>query len=133
MYRSWAYILMMVATLIGAVALVWPSPQVRTIEEIAMTPPVPPRAETAGKSVKPVKPAPGAKPPSKAAAASAPPAVIKRIPPQNTSTKRAGPLLQNGMEPGLDLGGLKPGDPLPAGTPKPVKPPWPARPKPAPK
>jgi hypothetical protein len=36
MVRSWAYILMFAATLAGLVALVWPSPQVQTIEEIAM-------------------------------------------------------------------------------------------------
>jgi len=97
MYRSWAYILMMVATLAGVVGLLWPSPQVRTIEEIAMPVRNVPRAEPPPKTPKPAaKPAAAAK---RQEPAPAPPAVVKRIPAQNTSTKRATPMLENGLQP----------------------------------
>ena len=94
MYRSWAYILMMAATLAGVIALAWPSPEVRTIEEIAMPSRAPARAEPAPKpkgqvkagAAKPAKPEP-------------PPEVVKRMPEQTTATKRAGgAVINNGME-----------------------------------
>jgi hypothetical protein len=96
MYRSWAYILMILATLVGIVALVWPSPQVQTIEQIAsVTRDVAPRAEAPAKAPKsPAKAQAKAKP----AAEPAPPAVLKKMPAPNTTTRRAGPLLQNGLE-----------------------------------
>jgi hypothetical protein len=135
MYRSWAYILMVVATLAGVVGLLWPSPQVRTIEDIAMPARSAPRAEAPAKAPK----APGkspAKPPR--VEAPAPPAVVKRMPVQTTSTKRAGPLLENGLQPnmfgrpvGADI--LDRGDPPGAAPPKPgnpssARPPSPPRP-----
>lgn len=96
MYRSWAYIVMAVATLTGVVALLWPSPTVRTIEEIAM-PVRPPRAEAPAKQPKAAaKAAASAK-----AAKPAPPAVLNRVAPRNTATKRAAPVLQNGLQPNM--------------------------------
>jgi len=114
MYRSWAYILMVGATLVGVVALLWPSPEVRSIEDIASAArQPPPRAESPAKPAKPPAKAAQAKAASKAAA-EAPPAVVKRIPPQNTSTKRAGPLLQNGLQPGIVINPNVPPTPAPA-------------------
>lgn len=99
MYRSWAYILMIIATLVGVVALLWPSPAVRTIEDIASVereaPPV--RAEAPAKAPKAPKPAPAAKAPAKPV----PPPVVDRMPTANTLAKRAAPVLQNGLQPNL--------------------------------
>lgn len=99
MYRSWAYILMAAATLAGMVALLWPSPQVRTIEEIAAPVRAAPRAEAPAKAPKPPAKASQAKP--KPEAAPAPPAVIKKMPAQNTTTRRSAPVLQNGLQPNM--------------------------------
>lgn len=101
MYRSWAYILMVAATLVGVVALLWPSPQQRSIEELAsVTHEAPPRAEAPPKASKPSA-KPGARSASKpAAAAAAPPAVVKRVPQSNTVTKRGGAMIQNGIQQG---------------------------------
>jgi hypothetical protein len=98
MIRSWAYILMFAATLAGVVALVWPSPQVQTIEEIAM--PVrtaPPRAEPPPKAAK----ATAKTPPSarREPPAPAPPAVVKKMPAPNTTTRRQLAQPDNGMQP----------------------------------
>src|SRR6187402_2003305 len=98
MVRSWAYILMFAATLAGLVALVWPSPQVQTIEEIAM--PVrtaPPRAEPPPKAAKQ-----SAKTPQKREAqppAPPVPAAVKNMPAPNTTTKRQLAQPENGMQP----------------------------------
>ena len=95
---------MILATLVGIVALVWPSPQVQTIDEIASVPrDNTPRAEPPARPAKPV--AKGAQPKAKAAAAPAPapPAVLKKMPAPNTTTKRAGPLVQNGLEPQVPI------------------------------
>lgn len=99
MYRSWAYILMIAATLVGVVALLWPSPPVRTIEDIApvQREAAPARAEAPPKAPKAPKPAPAAKAPPKPA----PPAVVDRMPAANTLAKRAAPVLQNGLQPNL--------------------------------
>lgn len=101
MYRSWAYILMIVATLVGVVALLWPSPAVRTIEDIATIQHAEsaPRAEPAAKSAKSAtKPAAAPKPAPKPAA---PPSVVQKMPAPTTSARRAAPVLQNGLQPGL--------------------------------
>jgi hypothetical protein len=99
MVRSWAYILMFAATLAGLVALVWPSPQVQTIEEIAM--PVrtaPTRAEPAAKPAKAsAKTPPAAK--RNPAPPPAPAAVAKKMPSPNTTTKRQLAQPDNGMQP----------------------------------
>ncbi|HEY2774765.1 MAG TPA: hypothetical protein VGK20_12025 [Candidatus Binatia bacterium] len=117
MYRSWAYILMVIATLVGIVALVWPSPQVRTIEEIAMPSaghtPVP-HAEAAGKAPKNAGRAMQNKPNAKGsaaagagagktppAAAAPAPTVVTHLPASNTTTRRAAPIIQNGMQPNM--------------------------------
>jgi hypothetical protein len=136
MYRSWAYILMVVATLAGVVGLLWPSPQVRTIEDIAMPARSAPRAEAPAKAPKAAGKSP-AKPP-RAEPAAAPPAVVKRIPPQTTSTKRAGPVLQNGLQPGIlsrmpiaptpDRGGSAGAAPPKPGSTAPPRPPSMSRP-----
>jgi hypothetical protein len=98
MYRSWAYILMIAATLVGVVALLWPSPPVRTIEDIAsVEQAAPARAEAPAKAPKAPKPAPAAKAPAKPA----PPPVVDRMPAANTLAKRAAPVLQNGLQPNL--------------------------------
>jgi len=148
MYRSWAYILMVVATLAGVVGLLWPSPSVRTIEEIAMPArSAPARAEAPAKAAKAAgKPAQGAKPAARAEAAPAPPAVVKRMPPQTTSTKRAGAAVpQNGMQPNmlgnppgegmLGRGGpaaaAPPARPGGAITPRPLNPPRPSTEQPS--
>ena len=107
MYRSWAYILMLVATLAGVVALVWPSPEVRTIEEIAMPARTAPRSEAPAKPAKAAKAAQAAKPAPKPAAP-VPPAVAKHVPAPNTTTHRAGPVLEKGMPQNL-LGKPAPG------------------------
>jgi hypothetical protein len=115
MYRSWSYILMVVATLVGLVALLWPSPQVFHVAEDAppaqVRPAAPPRAE-----------APPAKAPkggAKAAGPKAPepPPVAKKVPPQNTTAKRLAPTAPGGMQPNLfgkpGPEGAKPGAPPP--------------------
>jgi hypothetical protein len=99
MVRSWAYILMVAATLAGLVALVWPSPKVQTIEEIAM--PVrtaPTRAEPASKPAKTAaRTPPAAK--REPAPAPTPAAVAKKMPAPNTTTKRQFAKPDNGMQP----------------------------------
>jgi hypothetical protein len=120
MYRSWAYILMVLATLVGVVALVWPSPQVRTIEEIAApahepapkaeAPAKPPKAAAkGGQANKPPKPAPALPPP--------PPPAVKHMPQPNTTTKRAGagPRIENGLAPGIAINPNAAVPPLPPG------------------
>ncbi len=103
MYRSWAYILMIFATLVGIVALVWPSPQVQTIEEIASVAPASaPRAEAPVRPAKPVAKAAQAKA-KPAAPEPPPPPVVKKMPAPNTTTRRAGPLVQNGLEPQVPI------------------------------
>jgi hypothetical protein len=141
MYRSWAYILMVAATLAGIVALVWPTPPVRTIEEIAMPVRPAPRAETP-KAPKPPPKAGPSKATPKPEATPVPPAVLKRMPTSNTTTRRLSPTLENGLQansfgtPGQDGiqpmappaigGGVEPPPPPPAGNPPP--PPRPAVP-----
>lgn len=105
MYRSWAYILMVGATLAGMVGLLWPSPKVMTIEDIAMPARSASRAEAPAKAPKapgksPAKPARTEAAPA-SPAAPAPPAVVERMPAQTTTTKRAGPVLQNGLQPNM--------------------------------
>ena len=84
MLRSWGYILMVAATLVGVVALLWPGPPLRTVEQIAIPErPAPTRSEPSPKAPKQsAKPAPPKK---------APPAVIERLPQKNTTTGRAAP------------------------------------------
>src|SRR5688572_13609435 len=99
MVRSWAYILMIAATLAGLVALVWPSPEVQTIEEIAMPArTAPTRAEPPPKPSKPAAKSPqGGKrdtPP-----APAPAAVAKKMPAPNTTTRRQLAQPDNGINP----------------------------------
>ncbi len=97
MYRSWGYILMFAATLAGLVALLWPAPPVRTIEEITMPARPAPRSEAPSKPArqpsKPVPPKPAPKP--------AAPAVVERMPQQNTTTRRGTAVPQNGLQPGV--------------------------------
>jgi len=120
MYRSWAYILMVVATLAGVVGLLWPSPAVRTIEDIAMPVRTAPRAEAPAKAPK----AAGKAPAKPARPEPAPAAVVKKMPSQTTTTKRAGPVLQNGLQPNM-FGGragegiLERGGPAAGAQPKP--------------
>lgn len=127
MYRSWAYILMAVATLAGVVALLWPGPSVRTIEEISMPARPAPRAEVPARPNKATKPA---KSSSRNTPKPAPPAVVERMPRQNTATRRAAPVLQNGLQPTMNLGNpdaIRAGN----GTPRPpvaIRPLHPARP-----
>jgi hypothetical protein len=136
MYRSWAYILMIGATLIGMVALLWPSPVVRTIEDTAATvDAAPSRADGAGKSGKAPKAASAAKPPAKPVAP--PPAVVGKMPAANTTIRRAAPVLQNGLQPNMfgqpagerptppPAPAVRPGAPVSA---RPVIPPRPAPP-----
>lgn len=97
MYRSWAYILMIAATLVGVVALLWPSPPARTIEEIVPAArEAAPRVEAPAKAPKTPKPQPAAKAPAKPA-----PPVVAKMPAANTTAKRAAPVLQNGMQPNI--------------------------------
>lgn len=97
MYRSWAYILMIAATLVGVVALLWPSPPARTIEEIVpVAREAAPRAEAPAKAPKAPKSPPAAKTPAKPA-----PPVVAKMPAANTTAKRAAPVLQNGMQPNI--------------------------------
>jgi len=121
MYRSWAYILMIVATLVGVVALVWPSPTVRTIEDIASLSrdAAPARAEAPAKTPKAAKAA-AAKPAPKPAPP--PPPAVAHMPAATTLAKRSAPVLQNGMQPNI-FG-------QPVGTPSPAAPS--AGPKPGP-
>lgn len=131
MYRSWGYILMFAATLAGVVALLWPTPPVRTIDEITM----PARPAT--------RPEPPSKPPKQAAKPSppkpkpAPPAVVDRMPQQNTTTRRGAAVPQNGLQPnmfGQPTGagvldrGAPPSAPAPAITARPTTPPPPPAP-----
>jgi hypothetical protein len=104
MYRSWAYILMIAATLVGVVALLWPSPRVQTISQIQTA-----ARDTAPRPEPPSKPVkPAAKTPAKPAAKptgmpAAPPSVLKKMPSSNTTTERATPgraVPDNGMQPG---------------------------------
>ena len=98
MVRSWAYILMFAATLAGLVALVWPSPKVQTIEEIAAPArTAPPRAETAAKPAKAAQKSPSS---AKREPASPPPAAVaKKMPAPNTTTRRQFAQPENGMQP----------------------------------
>ena len=130
MYRSWAYILMAVATLAGVVALIWPGPSVRTIEEISLPVRPAPRAEAPARPNKAAKPA---KSSSRNTPKPAPPAVVERMPRQNTATRRAAPVLQNGLQPTMNLGnpdamGAGKGTPAPPGAPVAIRPLHPARP-----
>lgn len=142
MGRSWAYILMVAATLAGAVALLWPSPQVPTIEVIAV-PEKAPRAEAPARAPKAAasRPTQGAKAPK----AEAPEAPAKRIPPMNTSTRRTEPAINNGLQQPNFLGkpaaGPKAGDAAAPSAPaasgflgeprpksdRPTNPPWPKK------
>jgi hypothetical protein len=99
MVRSWAYILMIAATLAGLVALVWPSPKVQTIEEIAMPArTAPTRAEPAPKPAKAAAKSPqGGK--RDAPPAPAPAAVARKMPAPNTATRRQLAQPENGMQP----------------------------------
>lgn len=101
MNRSWAYILMIVATLVGVVALLWPSPDVLTIAEVAPAPreAAAPRSEVPARAPKAAKPAPAAKAPAKPAPAAPP--VVSHMPSASTLAKRATPQIQNGMGPNL--------------------------------
>lgn len=92
MYRSWAYILMIMATLAGVVGLLWPSPPVRTIQEIAM-----PARGGGKKAGRPAARTPS-KPPRPRAAPPAPP-VVRRMPSHTTSSRRGAAVPQNGMQP----------------------------------
>jgi len=137
MYRSWAYILMVVATLAGVVGLLWPSPAVRTIEDIAMPTRTAPRAEAPAKAPKAAGKSPAK--PARTEPAPAPPAVVKKMPPQTTATKRAGAVPQNGLQPNMlgqsaNEGILDRKVPAPAAPPQPgaVVPPRPFMPRPAP-
>ena len=97
MVRSWAYILMFAATLAGLVALVWPSPKVQTIEDIAAPArTAPPRAETAAKPAKASQKSP---PSAKREPAPPPAAVAKNMPAPNTTTRRQLAQPENGMQP----------------------------------
>ena len=92
---------MILATLVGIVALVWPSPQVQTVEQIATAAREPERQETPRPAMAAAKPQ---QPKAKAAAApEPPPPVVKKMPAPNTTTRRAGPLLQNGLEPPMAI------------------------------
>lgn len=132
MVRSWAYILMIAATLAGVVALVWPSPEVQVIEEIAMPARAPaPRAEA------PQKPAKAAanKAPQAAKKEAAPvPAVVKDMPAPNTTTKRQYAKPDNGMQPSpfsrTGSEGAKPAEPArpPSSHGAPPRPPMPFKP-----
>ena len=143
MYRSWAYILMVVATLAGVVALLWPAPPLRTIADLATdarpvakaeAPAKPIKAGSkAGQGVKASAPAKPTPPPPVAAA------VAKKVPAPTTLGHRAGPVLQNGLEHDM-FGkpietGTAPGSPA-AGAPIPPRPPGSAMkalpPRPAP-
>lgn len=136
MYRSWGYILMFAATLAGVVALLWPTPPVRTIEEIAMpTRPAPARPEPPAKQPKQASKPPAPKPPP---AKPAPPAVVGRMPQQNTTTRRGAAVPENGLQPNTaspsrpgvpDRG---PPPPKPVITPRPVNPSSPPPPPSAP-
>ena len=99
---------MILATLVGVVALVWPSPQVQTIEQIASVEREAPRAEPA-RAAKPAAKAP-ARDKAKPAAAPAPPAVVAKMPAPNTTTRRSGALMHNGLAPPMEV---KPGDNTP--------------------
>lgn len=103
MRRSWAYVLMIVATLAGGSALLWPLPPTVRIEEVyvpgAARPAPSPRPEAAS--------SPRNKGASRAGSAAAaakpePPAVVKRFPVQNTSLKRLTPQ----PRPGENAGGV---------------------------
>ena len=126
MYRSWAYILMVAATLVGVVALLWPSPQQRSIEDLAsVSREASPRAEAPPKAAKPSA-KPGAKSAAKPAAA-VPPAVVKRVPQSNTVTRRGGAMIQNGIQQGpfnqpIPESALPPAPPGAATPPKPGAP-----------
>jgi hypothetical protein len=122
MVRSWAYILMIAATLAGVVALVWPSPEVQTIEEIAMPARAPaPRAEAPQKPAKAA--AKAAQPAKKEAAPPAAPAVVKDMPAPNTTTKRQYSKPDNGMQPSpFSRTGSESATGRPAEPPKPANP-----------
>lgn len=103
MNRSWAYILMIVATLVGVVALLWPSPNVLTIAEVAPAPreAAAPRAETPARAPKAAKSAPAAATAPVKPAPPPPPPVVSHMPSASTLAKRATPQIQNGMGPNL--------------------------------
>lgn len=93
MRRSWAYVLMIVATLAGGSALLWPLPPTVQIEEVSL-----PTAARPASPARPDAPAPrnkaagkpAAGPPGGAAKQEAP-ALVKRFPTQNTALKRLAP------------------------------------------
>lgn len=98
MHRSWAYILMIVATVVGGSVLLWPLPptvQIQDVQAPEKTAP-PPRAESAAA---PRNKAAGKQPggPAKQEAA---PEVVKQFPAQNTVSKRLGPPPRPGAEAG---------------------------------
>lgn len=126
MYRSWAYILMIVATLVGVVALLWPSPTVHTIAQVAPAPreAAPARAEAPAKAAKAAAKAAPAKAAAKPAAPPPPPPVVSHMPSASTLAKRATPQLQNGMGPNL-FG--RPVGEVPNVTPPPTPPPPPGQ------
>jgi len=106
MRRSWAYVVMIVATLIGGSVLLLPLPPTVQIEEVA---------PSAGKSAAPARPEsppppqPRAKAPARAAGQAStpppqePPAAVKRFPTQNTALKRLAPP----PTPGTEAGGTR--------------------------
>ena len=106
MIRSWGYILMVIATLAGGSALLWPSPEAPQIEEITApirAPKPEASARPAKASAKPEK-SPKAAAREEAAPAPEPPSMAKRIPAQNTPTRRAAPTapaVQNGLQPNM--------------------------------
>jgi len=123
MRRSWAYVLMIVATLVGGSALLWPLPPTVRIEEMALPaakPVASPRPEISpARNRAAAKAAAGAAPPGAAAKQEAP-ALVKRFPTQNTSLQRLAPP----PRPGADAGGtpMLPAAPRP-GAALPTRPP----------
>ncbi len=97
---------MIVATLAGGSALLWPLPPTVQIEEVSL-----PAAARPALSPRPDSPAPRNKAAGKPAAGGAggagaaakqqeaPPAVVKRFPTQNTALKRLAPPPRPGSEP----------------------------------
>jgi hypothetical protein len=130
MLRSWAYILMFAATFAGVVALLWPSPEVRTIEEIAM----PARPVARPDTPKPKQAANKAPGTAKREAAPAPAAVVKKMPAPNTTTRRQTAQPENGMQPsplqrlGSPLERAAQAEAAKKGTQPPPRPAMPARP-----
>jgi hypothetical protein len=131
MVRSWAYILMVAATLAGVVALVWPSPKVQIIEDIAM-----PVKSAPARAEPPAKPAKAASKPAKRETepAPAPAAVVKKMPAPNTTTRRQIAQPDNGMKPSPlnrlaeDAAANPPRPPAPASREAPPRPNMPFKP-----